>query len=132
MKLDDVKKILATSTKDEWISDDKSGSFTYKNDLNLHIERADHERGFDESWATSHSDPHAVAVEFVVMYGSSFVTRQTLVSVDGRRATLPMPKSMDVLEVSASKVNFARIVDYGAGSNVDDYLQRSDIKIVAD
>ncbi|MCS6206803.1 hypothetical protein [Shewanella baltica] len=132
MKFDDVIQILATSTRGEWISDDKSGSFTYKSDLNLHIERADDERDFKESWATSHSDPNAVAVEFVVKYSSSFVTRQTLVIVDGYRATLPMPKSMDVLEVSASKVNFARIVDSGVGSNVDDYLERSNIQIVAD
>src|SRR5690554_7441784 len=101
MKLDDVKKILSTSTKDEWIVDDESGSFTYKNDLNLHIERADYEtyREFDEPWAKSHPDPKAVAVDYVVKYGSSFVDKHTLVSVDGHRATLPMPKSMDDLRV---------------------------------
>ncbi|MBP7662264.1 hypothetical protein [Shewanella baltica] len=134
MKLDDVKQILATSTQDDWIIDDESGSFTYKDDLNLHIERADYDsfRDFKEPWATSHADPHAAAIDYVVKYSSSFVEKQTLVSVDGHRATLPMPKSMDVLEVSASKANFARIVDIGVGNNVDEYLQRSNIQIVAD
>ncbi len=132
MKLDDVKKILSTSTKDEWIVDDESGSFTYKNDLNLHIERADYEtyREFDEPWAKSHPDPKAVAVDYVVKYGSSFVDKHTLVSVDGHRATLPMPKSMDDLRVDKTDVNFARIVDIG--DRVDEYLSRSKIQVVDD
>ncbi len=130
MKLDDVKKILSMSTKDEWIVDDESGSFTYKNDLNLHIERADYEtyREFDEPWAKSHPDPKAVAVDYVVKYGSSFVDKHTLVSVDGHRATLPMPKSMDDLRVDKTDVNFARIVDIG--DRVDEYLSRSKIQVV--
>jgi hypothetical protein len=132
MKLDDVKKILTNSTQDEWIIDDESGSFTYKNDLNLHIERADFEsyRAFDEPWAKSHPDPNAVTVEYVVKYGSSFVDKHTLVSVDGHRATLPMPKSRDDLRVNSSDVNFARIVDIG--NRVDEYLQRSNIQVEED
>ncbi|WP_124430076.1 hypothetical protein [Pseudomonas sp. R2-37-08W] len=132
MKLDDVKKILATSPQDDWVIDDESGSFTYKNDLNLHIERADYEtyRDFDEPWAKSHPDPKAVAVEYVVKYGSSFVEKHMLVSVDGHRATLPMPKSMNDLRVRASDANFARIVDIG--DRVDEYLQRSNIKVADD
>lgn len=132
MKLDDVKNILATSPQDDWVVDDESGSFTYKNDLNLHIERADYEsyRDFDEPWAKSHPDPKAVAVEYIVKYGSSFVEKHMLVSVDGHRATLPMPKSMNDLRVSASEANFARIVDIG--DRVDEYLQRSNIKVAYD
>ena len=44
MQLNDLKKILATSSQDEWIVDDETGSFTYKNDLNLRIERAEYEQ----------------------------------------------------------------------------------------
>lgn len=132
MKLDDVKKILANSEQDEWIVDDESGSFTYKNDLNLHIERADYDtyREFDEPWAKSYPDPTSVAVEYVVKYGSSFVDKYTLVSVDGHRATLPMPKSMNDLRVSKSDVNFAKIVDIR--NTVDEYLRRSKIQVVDD
>lgn len=129
MKLDDVKEILAKSSQDDWIVDDESGSFTYKNDLNLHIDRSDYEsyREFNEPWATSHPDKHAVAVEYVVKYGSSFVDKKMLVSVDGHRATLPLPKSMDDLRVKSSDVNFAKIVDIG--DRVDEYLQRSRIEV---
>lgn len=129
MKLDDVKEILAKSTQDDWVINDETGSFTYKNDLNLHIERADYEtfREFNEPWATSHPDPNAVAVEYVVKYGASFVEKHTLVSVDGHRATLPMPKSINDLRVSSSDANFARIVNIG--DRVDEYLNRSQIRV---
>ena len=132
MKLSDVKEILATSSQDDWIVNDESGSFTYKNDLSLHIERAEYDsyREFDESWATSHPDPHAVAVEYTVKYGSSFVDKHTLVSVDGHRATLPMPKSAIDLRVAPSDINFAKIVNIG--NRVDEYLRRSGIKVESD
>ena len=129
MNLDDVKEILATSSQEDWIIDDESGSFTYKNDLNLHIERAEYDsyREFNEPWATSHPDRHAVAVDYVVKYGSSFVDKKMLVSVDGHRATLPLPKSMNDLSVKASDVNFAKIVNIG--ERVDEYLERSRLEV---
>lgn len=129
MKLDDVKEILANSSQEDWIIDDESGSFTYKNDLNLHIERAEYDscREFNEPWATSHPDKHAVAVDYVVKYGSSFVDKKMLVSVDGHRATLPLPKSINNLCVTASDVNFAKIVNIG--DRVDEYLERSRLKV---
>lgn len=132
MKLVDVKKVLKESTQEEWIVDDESGSFTYKDDLNLHIERADYDtfRDFNEPWAKSHPDPKAVTVEYVVKYGSSFVDKYTLVSVDGHRATIPMPKSISDLRVNEADVNFAKIVD--VGDRVDEYLERSKIKVIDD
>jgi hypothetical protein len=132
MKLIEVKNILANSSQEDWIVDDESGSFTYKEDLNLHISRADFDsyREFNEPWAISHPDPHAVAVEYVVKYGSSFVDKHTLISVDGHRATLPMPKSANDLHVSKSDVNFAKIVDIG--NRIDEYLNRSQIKVDGD
>ncbi len=130
MKLSDVQNILAKSSQDDWIVDDESGSFTYKDDLNLHIQRSDYDsyRDFDEPWATSHFDPKATAVEYVVKYGSSFVEKHTLVSVDGHRATLPIPRAINDLRVGATEVNFAKIVNIG--DKVDDYLQKSGLKVV--
>lgn len=132
MKLDDVKEILANSSQEDWIVDDESGSFTYKKDLNLHIDRADYEsyREFNEPWATSHPDKNAVAVEYTIKYGSSFVDKKMLVSVDGHRASLPLPNSMNDLRAKASDVNFAKIVD--VGGRVDEYLERSRIKVEDD
>ncbi len=129
MKLDEIKNVLATSSQDQWIIDDETGSFTYKDNLNLHIERADYDtyRSFDEPWATGNPDSTSSAVEYTVKYCSSFIERHKLVSVDGHRATLPIPESMDSLRVRPSEVNFARIVDMG--DRVEEYLGRSQIRI---
>ena len=129
MKLEDVEEILANSSQEDWIVDDESGSFTYKNDLNLHIERDDYDnyRKFNEPWAIGHPDPSAMAVEYTVKYGYSFVEKQTLVSVDGHRATLPMPKSANDLHVKKKDVNFAKIVDIG--DRVDEYIARSGLSV---
>ena len=131
MKLNDVQKILATSSQNDWIIDDETGSYTYKNDLNLRIERADYDNyeNFDEPWATSHPDSSAKSVDYTVQYGSSFVERHKLVSVDGHRATLPMPKSRDELIVKPQEVNFASIVDTGGQDKVEEYLRRSQISV---
>ena len=129
MNLEEVKKILATSSQDEWVVDDESGSFTYKNDLNLRIERADFDtyRPFNEPWATKHPDSSAKAEDYTVKYGASFVDKHTLVSVDGHRAILPMPKSPNSEYVSKDEMNFAKIVDIGG--RVDEYLERSNLKV---
>jgi hypothetical protein len=132
MNLDEVNNILNTSSPEDWIVNDEEGVFTYKHDLNLHIQRADHEsyRGFNEPWATSHPDSHAVSVDYQVKYGSSLVDKRTLVSVDGHRATLPMPKSQQDLRVRSDEVNFARIVNMG--DRLDEYLRRSGLQVVSD
>lgn len=129
MQLNDLKKVLATSSQNEWIIDDETGSFTYKNDLNLRIERAEYNtcEKFIEPWANRHPNSSAESVDYTVKYGASFIERHKLVSVDGGRATLPMPKSRDDLIVRPAEANFARIVD--VGDSVDEYLQRSQIKI---
>lgn len=129
MKLEKVKSILAKSSQEDWIVDDESGSFTYKEDLNLRIERSDFDtyRSFNEPWATNHPDSSAKAEDYTVKYGSSFVEKFTLVSVDGHRATLPMPESRDSEFVSKEDVNFAKIVDIGG--RVDEYLKRSRLKV---
>ncbi len=129
MKLDDLKKVLATSSQDEWIVDDETGSFTYKNDLNLRIERAEYDtyENFVEPWANRHPDSSAKSVDYTVKYGSSFIERHKLVSVDGHRATLPIPESRDDLRVRPSEVNFAHII--ATGDRVEEYLRRSQIRI---
>jgi len=124
-----INGILATSSQDEWIVDDETGSFTYKEDLNLRIERASYKnsRKFNEDWATKHPDSEANAVDNTVKYGSSFVSRKTLVSVDGGRATLPTPDMKTKKTVSKEDMNFAKIVD--VSDRTDEYINRSGLTI---
>lgn len=127
MEYDEVEKILNTSEKKDWIANDELGTFTYKKDLNLRIERSSDDRIFTESWATNFPDKNARAIDYKVFYNNSFVDEKMLVSVDGARATLPLPKSPDDLTVTKSKVNFAKIVD--TGNQFEEYLKRSELKI---
>ncbi len=125
----EVKNILEQQSNDDWILDDQNGSFKYKNDLNLHINRAyyDSYYSFNEPCAVCHPDKNACSGEYNINYGSSFVDRKTVVSVDGHGATLPMPASATDLNVKSSDVNFAKIVDIG--DSVDEYIQRSGLKV---
>lgn len=127
MKYDEVENILASSSKDDWIVNDTLGTFTYKNDLNLRIERSPEDREFNEEWAKNFPDKNARAEDYKVFYNNSFVDEKMLVSVDGSRAILPLPKSESDLTVTAANVNFARIVN--VGSQFDDYLSESNFSI---
>ena len=125
----EVTDILATSSQNEWIVDDETGSFTYKDDLNLRIERAEYDKSnsFNEDWATGHPDSKAEKVNYTVKYASSFVARETLVSVDGGRATLPMPDVKTKKIVSSDDMNFAKIVD--VSDRTDEYIERSGLTV---
>jgi len=129
MRQKEVNNILATSSQNEWIVDDETGSFTYKDDLNLRIERAEYDKSnsFNEDWATGHPDSLAEKVNYTVKYGSSFIARKTLVSVDGGRATLPMPDVKTKKIVSSDDMNFAKIVD--VGDRTDEYIERSGLTV---
>lgn len=131
MNQEKIQNILATSSQDDWTVDDESGTFAYKDDLNLQIIRADYDdfAKFNESWAVNHPDSDAYQVRYQVKYRDAVVHREYLVSVDGHRAELPMPKSATDLRVTQSEVNFAKIVATGL-DRVDEYLKRSGIEVV--
>lgn len=124
-----IVAILSKSSPDEWLRHDDQGSFTYKADADLHIEREayDLQDTFNESWAVNHPDKTAHRVYYRVMYNSSLIERKLLVSVDGGRATLPLPDRKS-LEVFLADVNFARIVDVADAT--DEYIERAKLKVI--
>ncbi len=126
MDYNQVEVLLAESSGDDWIKNDELGVFTYKKDLSLRIERVAEDREFVEPWATKFPDKNARAIEYRVYYNNSFVDERLLVSVDGARAILPLPKSAKDLIVKKSNINFARIVN--TGSLFDNYLKQSEFK----
>lgn len=130
MNATEIKNILATSEQNAWIVDDESGTFAYKDDVNLQIIRTpfEYQTEFNEPWATRHPNPTAYRVDYVVKYRDAVVDRKVMISVDGHRAELPMTKSINNLTVTASDVNFARIIATGGNENrLNEYLDRSGI-----
>lgn len=120
----EVVTILQNSNSSEWIHNEEKGSYVYRNDLLLRIQERpiDLEHTFDEPWATRHEDKHAYKVVYDVYYMDSLIKSVTLVSVDGFRATIPMPKERNSTEISAEEYAFAKIV---SPARLEEYIQRS-------
>ena len=122
MTLDDVHNIISKGSAQDWIIDEQTGAFTYKNDLSLRIEREKNETLFQEPWTDRHPNAKAYRVDFTVYYGNSFVCRKTLVQVDGGRGMVPIPDRQTYSTVEKEDYDFARIVAY---DSIDEYMKRS-------
>ena len=123
-------EIIRESDKEEWLFNDERGVYTYKGDLNIRIERRDSDLKSDkftgEDWATNHPDPNAYRVIYELYYGSSFIKEKLLVSVDGHRATLPLP-DIKTREVDPEDYHFAEIVDQL--DTLSEYMERSGLRL---
>ncbi|MEH6642796.1 hypothetical protein [Vreelandella glaciei] len=124
--------IIYNSDKSDWLFSDEKGVYTYKPDLHVRIERREIDHDFDrftgEEWATNHPDSTAFKVIYELYYGASFVELILMVSVDGHRATLPLP-DRKTLSISERQYKFAKIVDQLG--TLDDYLRRAGLKVRA-
>jgi len=125
-------EILASGNQSDWLFDDEFGSYTYKHDLNLRIQRKEIDFDFDkfsgEEWATKHPDSQAYKSIYDIYYNSSRLERKILVSVDGFRATLPMP-AINTNKITSAEYKFAKIVDHHG--SLDDYIDRSQLQVVS-
>ena len=133
MKYTELESILDNSTKIDWISNDETGDFTYKNDVNLRIERRNVDREYKMGWSDNLPDPSTALYEYVVKYNNSYIKTYLLVSVDGARVTLPVPTRLpnsELLYVEKRKVNFSKIVDMGVNDLVNEYIYRCKFTVV--
>ena len=128
MTSNDVQNILMTTDSSNWIFNDEKGSYTYRDDLCLRIQRREYDfsQTFNEPWATNHSDSQAHRVEYDVFYNNSFVKNVSLVSVDGGRATIPMPVNVNSANIFLEDYRFAKIV---SPERLDEYIKRSGLII---
>lgn len=127
MNYDEAIEIVRSSSREDWIHESVTNSFTYKEDLNLRIEQLpDEEKGmlFKEEWAIKHADSNAHKVFYHLKYNSSIIKRIVLVSVDGHKAELPLPISIVDLRIqNLTDYDVARIIN--GQELLDDYMQRS-------
>ncbi|AMJ98447.1 MULTISPECIES: hypothetical protein [Alteromonas] len=130
MTYDELMSVIDTSQQDDWIFSDERGKYTYKKDLNIRIERPDIDHDTDkfsgEEWATEHPDPAAYRVVYEIYYGASFVEEMFMVSVDGHRATLPLP-NRQTLTITRKQYRFAKIVDQLG--TLDEYMRRAGLEV---
>lgn len=121
MTLIDIRNILRTTNASNWIHSPELGAYTFFDDPQLRIQERDSSAPatFQENWATSFPDPAAFKVVYDVFYNSSWIKTVTLVSVDGGRATIPMPTTPTSKTIDLEDYIFARIV---SPDNLDEYI----------
>ena len=101
--VDNIRRhIFKSNSKSDWHVNSLAwkSTATYKNDVNLRIEinyeeEGIQQRNFVESWANCFPDKDATGYWCDIYFGFSRIERTVLVSVDGGRAMLPMPKKAD-------------------------------------
>ncbi|MBI3740926.1 MAG: hypothetical protein HY257_04115 [Chloroflexi bacterium] len=93
--------IMSSDPKNDWnsVSDNWVTIVSYKKDTNLRFEIRYEGDGiqaedFVEPWANRFPDPHATGYWCNLYFGSTLVRKFVLVSVDGGRALLPLPRKL--------------------------------------
>ncbi|WP_233959930.1 hypothetical protein [Pectobacterium versatile] len=133
MKLIQLDPILTSSTPSDWEYDDKTVSYTYKDDVCLRIECDKNSNPFNEPWVHNFSAP-ATQNEYVIYYNSSVLRRYKIISVDGGRAFLPMPITPQSAKVKADAEKVARILHYASGNDnagydYNDFFKRAKLEL---
>lgn len=129
--------IMSSDSVDDWSSTGydtvtNSESIYYKKNVNLRFvsgydDKYIQQNGFIEPWANKHPDPKATGYFVQLYFASSHINNFILVSVDGGRALLPLPKSFTNLEVFPLDYKIAQIHDKLGSLN--EYMSRSNLKI---
>lgn len=81
---------------------------------------------FVEDWANKHPDPKAKSYYYDISFDGNFIHRITLVTVDGARATLPIPER-HTMQVKKLDYKIAQIFDQL--NTLEEYMKRSGLTI---
>lgn len=137
MDFDTLMKIIGESSPQDWLRLEEHGTYVYRPNVLIQLKaegagdpefRAPH---FNEAWATKHPDPEAFRSWYQVMFSGCLVDDVPMVSIDGGRATIPLPKAHDNLVITPWQDAVARIVNYNpaAPDRYDEYLRRSGVSV---
>lgn len=122
----DVISKVENSTKEDWYINENDERIL-RSDPNIKIISNDFDERspFHEEWAIKHPDSHAYLYQYFLYYNSSLIKKYNLVSVDGGRATLPIPRAGTNV-VSRKDYRFALIINE---SRMLEYIHRSGLII---
>jgi hypothetical protein len=129
MTYDEIEKIIRGSDAEDWLYSESRRTWVYKNDINLSIseEEMNPPNPFSDSWATVHPNPHAYEQIYSITYGGSFIKEETLVVVDGGRATLPIPIPGTSFVDDNISYAVAKIID--ETGTLTEYMERSRLRM---
>jgi len=130
MTYEKFKEIINGSLKADWLFNDEKGIYTFKDDLNISIERVGTQIPIPlKDWAPNHLEScptPAYREDYEIYYGASFIECKTMVEVSSPRAVLPLTiEGTDT--VSAEDYHFAEILDQWG--TLKDTMQRAQLQI---
>lgn len=131
----EILNVVKNSGTDDWdVSfwrDEEVAVFKKNPSLRIetrHSEEFIHNHDFREKWANRFPDPHAASYYYHVYLSTTRLKEVILVSVDGGRALLPLPKSAMHLSVEPLLYKIALIFDqFGS---CDEYMKRANLHLV--
>jgi hypothetical protein len=130
----DIIDQILNSTESDWTYFDEKDLFVYKVNPEITIRRQPYQHDedqFHESWSSSFPDPVAYRSIHELHYRGTPIHEEFLVSVDGHRMYIPLPKSPMDLKISESQYKFGELVNKVAhmGDRYEEYLGRAGISI---
>lgn len=130
LSTDEILQVIVDSEPDDWelsvAQDAEIAIFKKCPSLRIETRHTDdfvHNDDFREKWANKFPDPHATSYYYYLYFGATRLKEFILVSVDGGRALLPLPKSAIELSVEPIRYKIAKIFDrFGT---YDEYMERA-------
>lgn len=131
---DIMNAIMSSDSEDDWerVAIRWEETVYFKKNVNLRFEMEFNENGtqyenFKEPWANKHPDPNASGYWCKLYYGATHIDSYILVSVDGGRALLPLPKSINELTINPLSYKVAQIHD--SLGTLNQYMARSGLTL---
>ena len=130
--LADIQAQIGDSGPEEWIPFSEMGTWTYRDNVQLRIQR--HEQldpNLQTPW-TQHLQAQSQSYSYIVYYGSSPVEYHTVASVDNFRAHIPLPRQPaspdQPYTITEYQATLGRIIT-GNTETFRAYLQNTGIEI---